>query len=166
MHPQHVAVRPPELGVRVHEPLDVVVPGGDIAQADDRRAEIRFVDDGRLARPQLLDIPAEERDAGAADLLARLAIARSGNHHVHASGDGTLVRGRGKRDFHAKRRLALRRELHRKRTERQQGTAQTSKKHSFHAGRYITNQTRPTCPTRLTCPSTDATFARPLPSMG
>ena len=47
-------------------------------QTRDRRAEIGRVDDGRLAGRELLDVAAEERRAGAADLQPRLAVAGRG----------------------------------------------------------------------------------------
>jgi hypothetical protein len=47
----------------------------EVLQARHRGAQIRRIDDGGLAGGQVLDVAAEERRAGAADLQAGLAVA-------------------------------------------------------------------------------------------
>ena len=101
VHPHHVTVGALELGVDVDEPLHEVVARRQVAQARHRRAEIGHVDDGALARRQLLDVTAEERRAGASDLQPRLAVVGAGHHHVDAAGDRARVDAGGERDLDA-----------------------------------------------------------------
>ena len=91
VHPHGVAVGALELGVDVDERLHEVVAGRQVLQARHRRAQIGRVDDGGLSRRQVLDVAAEERRAGAADLQARLALVGARDHEVDAAGDRLLL---------------------------------------------------------------------------
>jgi len=104
-----VAVGAPELRVHIHHRLDDVVAGGDVAEVLDRRAEVHVIDNGRAAGRKPLDVAAEERRAGAADLQARLAVAAgwARDHHVDAAGYRRRVRGRRKCDLETQGRRFL-----------------------------------------------------------
>lgn len=101
MHPDGVAVGALELGVDVDEALHEIVAGRQIVQMFDRRAEISLIDDRRLSWRELLDVPAEEWNARAADLQPRLAIPRAGNHHKYAASDRAGMGRGGERDLEA-----------------------------------------------------------------
>jgi len=82
-----------ELRVDADEALDEIISGGQRAEGFDGRAEVGRINHRGLAWRELFDVAAEERDAGAADLEARLFLVGVGNHDVNAASDRASMSG-------------------------------------------------------------------------
>ena len=105
MHPDHVAIGTPELGVEIDHRLYVVGAGRKIGESFERRAKVTGVDHRRLPRGQTLHVSAKERNTGPANLETGLTVIGPGNHHKDTPGDRLRDHAGGNGNLETERRV-------------------------------------------------------------